>query len=162
MSHYQRIAADRVTCAHQSRASFPCGEMAMRGTLLSLRAAFVIVVAAGCHIGSTGPDDAHRVTGRFGGGVSDMQVTRTSMYFQVRCDTFDGKRPVPDADGRFVLDLVPRAGNESRHATLQARISGDSISGSVVIEFPSFVRTDTFAIVRGARPNYQVLSCHMP
>lgn len=120
-------------------------------------------VAASCRDNGTGPEEEMVVTGRFGGGIAEMQVASASIYFQVRCDTFNAKPPlVTDADGRFVLTLIPRPGNESRHATLYGTVAGGRISGSVEIVFPTFVRTETFELVRGGRPNYQALSCHIP
>ena len=134
----------------------------MRCGLRSLRVLFYLLAAGACHRESTAPDREPAFSVRYGGGVSEMRVGPASIYFQVRCDTFDGKRPVPDADGRFVLALEPRPQNWSLHATLRGKISGDSISGIVDVVYPTGVRKDTVRIVRGVPPNYQVLSCRIP
>jgi hypothetical protein len=135
----------------------------MRFSRSSVRVAALACVAASCRGNSAGPNGQNVVSGRFGSGGAEMQVTPTFIYFQVRCDTFNAKPPlVTDADGRFVLTLVPRPGNASRHATLHGTVVGGRITGSVEIVFPTFVRTDSIAIVRGVRPGYQNLSCAMP
>lgn len=133
----------------------------MRWIPRSLCLALLGGVGSGCHSANTAPEGA--LIGRFGAGVAEVDAKASSIYVRLRCDTFDAKGPlVPDADGRFAIELTPRPGNESRIGTLQGVVDGNVIRANATIVFPTFVRTAQVDVVRGGKPNYDNLSCHVP
>lgn len=119
-----------------------------------------------CTLGSCAhqtTEPAGALVGRFGGMAAEISLSSSVVDVRLGCGLYRGVGPVtPDAEGRFVLALVPRPGNPMRSATLRGTTDRATIDAEMTIVHAEGEATSSFIVRKGVAPDYSILSCIVP